>query len=276
MYFRLSSAFLRLVLALTALLPAAFSLRAQQPTDLNALVAPIAEAISRSGKHRVLVLPLHGPNNKYAELGVSLARQISARLAATVSGFQEIVPASLEAPSDLGQQSHTPGAMDEIGRNNGAEIVVSGSFSFFESGLGVSLWVSEVGEKKFPTLRNGLLAFTADIPRPPEQLVSSGQGEPKIYRAGAGGVSLPRCIRCPNPNYPESERRKKRQGNVVLQILIGIDGRPSRIQVVRTASEEFSDAAVVSAKKFRFEPGKGPDGKPVPVLVNYEVTFRLF
>jgi TonB family protein len=249
--------------------------RAQQPTDLDKLVAPIADAISRSGKHKVCVLPLLGPDDKYTELGLSLAKRISATLAATVPGFQEIEPPVEKSSSESGQQSYSPAAIAEIGRKSGAEVIVSGSFSFFETGLGVTLSVSEVGEKKFPTLLNGLLSFTADIPRPPEQSVSSSQGEPKTYSAGEGGVGLPRCIHCPDPNYPESLRSKQREGIVTLQIVVGTDGRVSRIQVVKASGAEFADLAMSAAKKFRFEPAKGPDGRPVPVLVNYEVTFRL-
>jgi hypothetical protein len=102
---RLSSAFLSLVLALTALLPAAFSLRAQQPSDLNTLVAPIAEAISRSGRHKVCVLPLRGSDNKPAELGVWLAKQISARLAASVPGLELIDTSSRPIPTPAAPDS---------------------------------------------------------------------------------------------------------------------------------------------------------------------------
>jgi TonB family protein len=249
---------------------------AQQPTDLNTFVAPIAEAISHSGKHKVCVLPLRGPDDKYAELGLSLAKQISATLAATVPGFQGIEPPLEKSSMESGQQSYSFAAIAEIGRKSGAELIVSGSFYFFETGLGVSLSISEVGKEKFPTDRNGLLAFTPDIPRPPEQPVSSGQGEPRIYRAGEGGVSIPRCIYCPDPNYPESARLKKKEGVVLLKIVVGTDGRVSRIQVVEASGAEFADLATAAAKKLRFEPAKGPDGRPVPVVVNYQVTFKLF
>ncbi|HVS73841.1 MAG TPA: energy transducer TonB [Candidatus Acidoferrales bacterium] len=205
-----------------------------------------------------------------------MAKKISATLAATVPGFQEIEPPLEKSSTESGQQFYSSAAIAEIGRKSGAEVIVSGSFSFFETGLGVSLSVSEVGEKKFPTDRNGLLAFTPDIPRPPEQLVSSGQGEPRIYRAGEGGVSIPRCIYCPDPNYPESARLKKKEGLVLLKIVVGTDGRVSRIQVIKASGAEFADLAMAAANKFMFAPAKGPDGRPVPVVVNYQVTFKLF
>src|SRR5262249_15019165 len=112
-------------LAVAALLAGSADVSAaQQPTDLNTLVAPIADAISRSGKHKVLVLPLRGPDDKYPDLGAALARQISARLAATVPGFQEIVATHPDPSGQSGQPCVDWARAYEIGRRSGAEIVI--------------------------------------------------------------------------------------------------------------------------------------------------------
>ena len=47
------------------------------------------------------------------------------------------------------------------------------------------------------------------------------------YRVG-GGVSAPRALFAPDPEYSEEARKAKYQGVVVLWVVIGPDGRPTR------------------------------------------------
>ncbi|HVS73840.1 MAG TPA: TonB family protein [Candidatus Acidoferrales bacterium] len=270
---------MRSVLALTALLPTDFCLRAQQPSDLNTLVAPIAETISRSGKHKVCVLPLRGPDNKPAELGVWLAKQISTRLAASVSGLEIIDTSSWPIPPPDGSvavyASEDSGVLKKLEKKAGVEIIVSGSYSSLKNALGISLYAHPFGKDKTISSIQGLLSLTAEMPAPPRETASDQTNE-KIPRAGVGGVSIPRCIHCPDPYYPEAEKSHPRNGTATLKFVIGVDGRAHQIQVVRATSPNFAAAAVNAAREFRFEPAKGPDGRYVQVFVNYELTFRLF
>jgi TonB family protein len=252
---------------------------AQQPTDLDKLVAPIAEAISRSGKHKVVVLPVRDADGKSSEMGAWLAKQISARLAASVPSLEIIDTSSWPIPTPTGPDSEAAsknsGQVKDLEKKAGAEIIVSGSFSSLENSLGISLLAQTFGKGKIMASSQGFLTITAEMPPPPKDSAFDQTGE-KIARAGVGGVGIPRCIYCPDPNYSESLRSKKKEGIVTLQLVVGTDGRVSRIQVIKALSAELADAAVDAARKFRFEPAKGPNGKPVPVLVHYEVTFRLF
>src|SRR4029078_7499530 len=53
------------------------------------------------------------------------------------------------------------------------------------------------------------------------------------YRVG-GGVSAPRAIFSPDPEYSEEARKAKRQGTVVLWVVIGPDGKPRDVRVQRS------------------------------------------
>jgi TonB family protein len=260
----------RAFLALSLLAFVTFAARAQQPSDLNTLIAPLADAISHSGKHKVCVLPLRGPDDKYTELGLSLAKKISATLAASVPGFKVLVPPS---PQVLGSVPATD--VEKLAKKSGAEIVVEGSFSFGDAGIGVSLSAYKVGKKRLLDLRNGLLAYTAEIPRPVEEPMPTPSDTQTPYRAGQGGVDLPKCIRCPDPQYSEAARSKGLEGIVVLQLVVGTDGRVVHAKVIKAASADLADVAMAKVKEFRFKPAIGPNGKAVPVIVNYEITFRL-
>jgi protein TonB len=96
------------------------------------------------------------------------------------------------------------------------------------------------------------------------------------FRAGVNGVGIPSCIYCPDPPYSEEARKAKYQGTVLLQIVVGVDGRVKQITVVKGPGLGLEEKARDTARQFIFKPALGPNGRPVPVIVNYEVTFRLF
>ena len=95
------------------------------------------------------------------------------------------------------------------------------------------------------------------------------------YRPGVNGVGYPSCVYCPDPKYSEEARKAKYQGTVVLQAVITPDGRATEIQVVKGPGLGLEEKAVEAVKQWRFKPANGPGGKPVPVTVPIEVTFRL-
>ena len=95
------------------------------------------------------------------------------------------------------------------------------------------------------------------------------------FRPGTGGVGYPSCAYCPDPKYSEDARKAKYQGTVVLQAVITADGRAIDIQVVKGPGLGLEEKAVEAVKGWRFNPAMGPAGKPVPVSVPIEVTFRL-
>lgn len=95
-----------------------------------------------------------------------------------------------------------------------------------------------------------------------------------VFKVG-GGVSAPRAIYAPDPEYSEEARRAKYQGTVTLWVVIGPDGRPRDMKVVRPLGMGLDDKAIEAVKKWKFEPSL-LDGKPVAVQVNIEVNFRLY
>ena len=95
-----------------------------------------------------------------------------------------------------------------------------------------------------------------------------------IFRVG-GGVSAPRKIYDPDPDYSEEARKAKYQGTCVLYVVVGPDGKPRDIRVTRTLGLGLDEKAIEAVKTWRFEPAT-KDGKPVAVAVNIEVSFHLY
>ncbi|MGO8985994.1 MAG: energy transducer TonB [Terriglobales bacterium] len=95
-----------------------------------------------------------------------------------------------------------------------------------------------------------------------------------VYHVG-GGVSAPRKIYDPDPEYSEEARKAKYQGTCVLYVVVGPDGKTRDIRVSRTLGLGLDEKAMEAVKNWRFEPAY-KDGKPVAVAINIEVDFRLY
>jgi TonB family protein len=95
-----------------------------------------------------------------------------------------------------------------------------------------------------------------------------------LYRVG-GGVSAPRALYQPDPEYSEEARKAKFQGTVVLWVIVGSDGRPRDIQIVRSLGMGLDEKAMEAVRTWRFDPAR-KDGQPVAVQISVEVIFRLY
>ena len=123
--------------------------------------------------------------------------------------------------------------------------------------------------------------MTPTIIPPPSNGIGTGIGTTTgpgtsaagVYRIG-GGVSAPIPTYREEPKYSESARQAKISGSVLLSLVVGEDGIPRDIRVVRSLESGLDQNAIETVAKWRFRPGQ-KDGKPVPVQANIEVNFRL-
>ena len=76
------------------------------------------------------------------------------------------------------------------------------------------------------------------------------------------------------PEYSEEARKARFQGVVLLSIEIGIDGRTSKIRVVRGAGLGLDGRAVEAVSRWLFQPALAGD-RPVAVPAVVEVGFHL-
>jgi len=95
-----------------------------------------------------------------------------------------------------------------------------------------------------------------------------------VYTVG-GGVTAPRALYQPDPEYSEEARRAKFQGTVVLDVVIGPDGRPRDLHIIRSLGMGLDEKAVDAVHQWKFAPAT-KDGHPVAVRVAIEVAFRLY
>jgi len=107
--------------------------------------------------------------------------------------------------------------------------------------------------------------------------IGSGRGPgfgPGIFHVG-DGVSAPKAIYTPEPEFSEEARKSKYQGVVVLDIVVGVDGRVHSPRVVRSLGMGLDEKAIEKVNVWKFDPAK-KDGRPVAVEMNIEVAFNLY
>jgi TonB family protein len=80
-------------------------------------------------------------------------------------------------------------------------------------------------------------------------------------------------IRHPDPEYPAWARENGISGTVLLHVLVGLDGRVRRVNVIRGV-RGLSEAAQEALHRWTFRPAMA-NGRPVKVWVEIPVQFRL-
>jgi len=124
-------------------------------------------------------------------------------------------------------------------------------------------------------LFSGLAPICAQTQSPQDQdtdLGKKGTGD-RVFRVG-GGVSAPRAIFAPGPEYSEKARKAKYQGTCVLRLVVDTNGLPRNIRVERPIGMGLDEEAIEAVRTWRFKPAM-KDGAPVAVQIAVEVSFHI-
>lgn len=117
------------------------------------------------------------------------------------------------------------------------------------------------------------LTFTlrGSPPAPPPAPASAAREiAPEAVRVG-GNIKTPMKTRHVNPRYPAAAREANLSGMVVLEILIGRDGRVENASVLRSMPL-LDKAAIEAVTQWEFRPTL-LNGTPVPVIMTVTVQF---
>jgi protein TonB len=87
--------------------------------------------------------------------------------------------------------------------------------------------------------------------------------------------ATPRYRDNPAPLYPNQARRRGLEGTVVLEVLVGPDGRVKDLKLAQASGHRLLDeAASDSVRSWAFEPGRRGD-QPLEMWVRVPVRFEL-
>src|SRR5579864_1316915 len=108
---------------------------------------------------------------------------------------------------------------------------------------------------------------------PGPSLVPPGRFGEGAYTLGRG-LPAPRVIKNVQPAYPESGRASRTQGDVILEAIIGKDGRVRDERVLRSLGSDFDQAAIAALKQWTLAPTL-LNGEPIELLMSVVFTFTL-
>jgi TonB family protein len=97
---------------------------------------------------------------------------------------------------------------------------------------------------------------------------STGQGS-------ASAETPPKAIYAPQVEYTDEAREAKLQGICTVSLVVGIDGKPSNVVVVKRLGMGLDERAVETVSKWKFEPGRR-NGRPVISHLTLSLQFKLF
>ncbi len=76
------------------------------------------------------------------------------------------------------------------------------------------------------------------------------------------------------PEYPETERRIRKEGTVILEAIITSDGTVDEVKVLKSADAILDEAAKRAVMRWRYRPAT-LNGRAVRVYLTVTVSFRL-
>ncbi len=111
-------------------------------------------------------------------------------------------------------------------------------------------------------------AGSADIA---DRLHSSSEGTIR----GNGGLTKPRAIYAPDPEFTEQARKAKVQGTIVLTVTVDASGDVADVKVVKGLGSGLDEKAIEAVRTWKFKPGT-EGGTPVKSEISVEVSFHLY
>ncbi len=87
-----------------------------------------------------------------------------------------------------------------------------------------------------------------------------------------GNVQKPIIVEQDFPKYPDIRGRVS--GIVIVEVWIREDGTVGDVRALKPLPFGMTEAAIEAVRKWRFAPGR-VNGRPVPVVQNVTVTFKL-
>jgi periplasmic protein TonB len=105
------------------------------------------------------------------------------------------------------------------------------------------------------------------VPVPPTDFVAPASGSPPSQ------VSL---LIAPHPPYPGPALRQRAEGTVVLLVLVGIDGKPIRVEIEQESGHRLLDRTAREhvLQRWRFEPARR-DGRTVEAWARIPIDFVI-
>ena len=264
--------FLLRFLVVAAVALGLFHYAAVAQTSLDDLTVQLGKEIGPANVRSVAVADFLTPDGKPCDLGWYLAAKLSDTWVQRHGEFRVLdradLPETKVSPADL----HSTEALKRIGAAWGVDAIVTGTVEVSAERYLLTATVVRVGD--------GTAVATASQPVDHSRILDllspagSGDDGAATLRGGVNGNGVPACLFCPAPPYSARAGKAKLQSSVLLSVTVSKDGRTARISILKDPGFGLTERAIETVSGWNFKPAMNKEGKPVPVIVPVEVTFR--
>ncbi|SRR6266567_1223324 len=263
-----------IVLVLTVAIPS----RCNVDKDRKAAAARLAEKIEQLQLHKIYVSDFLDSTGARTEKSRFFASVFSSNLTKQTKGFEVLnritVQKLLDTASISSGDIEKPETLSKIASTTGADAILFGVITFEKALISLDLSLREASsgkelhrvqyqEHKSPDFE-GSFPATSD---------TSGH---IFYFAGLDGVSVPKCIYCPQPSYSSGARERKVTGALLISAHVTERGAVDDSRIVRSLDPDLDEAALRIVKTWKLQPTKDSNGSLVALRVPIEVTFHLY
>jgi TonB family protein len=264
------------------------SLDAQQTPvqrQFEHLAEQTAKKVAKTDARRILTTPLSGCLGE-PQLCANFDTVLRTNLERQVAGVQFIDRD--EAVKHLAEHGFLSvdaymGALDSVGYDVGAEVVIGENFQRNRNTCHLHTTVTDAKH------HYALGDFSKDVP-----CTVATKTKLSLLKDPASGVFLivplpelpdtptdeshivyPSCLSCPDPHYTGDAKERGIQGTVRILITVTDHGTVENAKGLGAVEVGLAMASVRAVSGWQLKPAVGPDGKPFPARVPVEVTFRL-
>jgi len=156
--------------------------------------------------------------------------------------------------------------------------------------MGDSVAAGEGGQQTAPALKEATPAPSApsvEVSAPPASppplaspddtiTVTASRTSEAVTSAPVAGdvVTAPIRRRKVDPDYPAAAKIAGKEGQVVLQAVVGVDGKVRDVKVLKSVHKLLDEAALKAVRQYEYTPGKR-NGVPEAVTLKIPVSFTL-
>jgi TonB family protein len=231
----------------------------------------LATEIARSPVHRIYVPDFTDASESETIRWRFFAATFSELLSGNTKNFG--VLSRIDAHRYLGKTGHTDRdlstaeALAKFASDLGIDGILWGRVSLNQDSLTIDFILRDPQGKEL--LRR---QYEEKVDRSRRDHFEAAQSD--LYFAGLDGVTMPKCLHCPAPEYPTGQGNPLVGGKVILAVVITPAGKADEIRVIQKLDPNTDRAAIKTVETWRFAPANDPDGKVVPVRMPVELTFK--
>jgi len=237
----------------------------------------MSKDLARLALHKVYVSDFADTSGKRTALGCFFGASFSKLIGENAKNFAIISRIDVHRYLDKNGWSDTDlskaDVMSKLASEFSLDAILSGVISADRESYTIDFTVRDLSDKElFRSQYKEKIdpVFSANLPG--ESEVSGSN----FYFAGFDGVTIPKCVLCPSPSYPDEKRASRVHGSIMLSVLITAEGKADHIYLLKKLDPDLDRDAIDKVKSWRFEPSKDPNGSYVAVRVPIEVTYKLF